>query len=67
MPASKKAHARKRRPVLRTASRRRSDIRLNVSSLSEDDADYLYYLKHKDEKRYPLKEVMRQAGIDVER
>jgi hypothetical protein len=36
---------------------------INPTHLTEDEADYLYYLKHKDEKTFPLDEVMRHVGF----
>ena len=42
-------------------------VRINRTDLSEDEADYLYYLKHKNEKRHSLDEVMRRAGYELER
>ncbi len=42
-------------------------IRINPANLTEDDADYLFYLKHKHEKRHAMDDVLKQAGYEVER
>ena len=42
-------------------------IRLNRKDLSEDELEYLYYLQHRHEKRYPMARVMREAGYALER
>lgn len=42
-------------------------IVLNPQTISEDEADYLFYLKHRHEKKHSLDKVMRDAGFKVER
>jgi hypothetical protein len=42
-------------------------IRLNPKELSEDELEYLYYLQHRHERRYPMDQVMQEAGYAVER
>ena len=42
-------------------------LTLNPAHLTEDEADYLCWLKRKHEKRVPLEEVMKKAGLRADR
>ncbi len=42
-------------------------IRINTANLTEDDADYVFYLKHRQEKREAMDDVLKKAGYDVDR
>lgn len=48
-----------------TKARVRPTLTLNPARLTEDEADYLVCLQRKHEKRVPLEEVMRKAGLRV--
>jgi len=39
---------------------------VNPQTLTEDDADYLFYCQHKHEKTHSLDKVMRDAGFKLE-
>lgn len=42
-------------------------LRINPERLTEDEADFLFYLKHKNDRRYTLDQVAKEFGYEVER
>ncbi len=58
--------AKKRTSAVPVRPARPANALINPAPLTEDEADYLHYLKHKHEKRHSLDEVMRDAGLNVE-
>lgn len=40
---------------------------INPERLTEDEADFLFYLKHKNDRRYTLDQVAKEFGYEVER
>lgn len=42
-------------------------LRINPEQLTEDEADFLFYLKHKNDRRYTLDQVAEEFGYEVDR
>jgi hypothetical protein len=42
-------------------------LRINPEQLTEDEADFLFYLKHKNDPRYTLDQVAKEFGYEVDR
>ena len=51
----------------RTKAAKLVTLRINPEQLTEDEADFLFYLKHKNDRRYTLDQVAKEFGYEVER
>lgn len=56
---------RKQNQVGVAAPKRHITLRINPEHLTEDELDYLYYLKHKNDPSYTFDELLNRLGYEV--
>ena len=56
---------RKKKAAAVPAPKRYITLRINPERLNEDELDYLYYLKHKDDPTYTFDELLKRLGYEV--